>query len=61
MPFAKRPTRTAKRYTVVYRDIIANFRRFADDNARAVINEESSTDRGSRMNVHIRHKSRKPR
>ena len=55
MPLALVPGRPAERDTVVEGDIIADFGGFADHDAHAVVDEESVSDGGARMDFDAAH------
>ena len=49
--------RAAERDTLIQRDVIADFARFADDHAHGVVDEETTADFRSRVNFHARHET----
>ena len=48
----------AERHALVDRHVVAHLGRLADDDARAVIDEQPSADPGRRMDLHPRHRGR---
>jgi hypothetical protein len=54
MPFEFFLARATKCCALIYRYVIANDRGFSDDNAHAVINEQSPTNLRCRMNLDAR-------
>ena len=58
MALAVRQTRAAKRYALIDRAAVADLRRFADNDARTMIDEDPLADASRRMDLDSRKEAR---
>ena len=58
MPLAALVAGTAQRYALIHQHVVANFRRFANDDSHAVVDEEAPADGRAGMNFDARQESR---